>query len=147
MMTETIPNFLSPDVMQIRQSIRDIDDSYNNEWDILAELLQNSVDAIRETERPSGKISVTVDARHNTLRIVDDGVGIEPDELAPLLRPFSTRKGGNERTVGEKGVGLTFSVFACDRFVIRTGTTTRSATGTIIGAKTWKDDEDDNPLN
>jgi DNA topoisomerase VI subunit B len=121
---ETISNFLSPGIEQIRQSIRDIDDSYNNEWDILAELLQNSVDAIRETERSRGKITIEVDARQESIRIVDDGVGIEPEHLAPLLRPFATKKGDNSRTVGEKGVGLTFAIFASDYFEITTGTRT-----------------------
>ena len=124
MIRETVSDFLAPDIEQIRRSIQDIDDSYNNEWDILAELLQNSVDAIRETERPSGKITIELDSRHRTIRVVDDGIGIDPDDLAPLLRPFSTRKGGNERTVGEKGVGLTFAIFACDYFEINTGTKT-----------------------
>lgn len=40
-------DFLKPDVLQIKKSIKGIDDSYNNEWDILAELIQNAVDAIR----------------------------------------------------------------------------------------------------
>lgn len=93
MTRETFSDFLAPDIEQIRRSIQDIDDSYNNEWDILAELLQNSVDAIRETERPSGKITIELDSRHRTIRVVDDGIGIDSDDLAPLLRPFSTRKG------------------------------------------------------
>ncbi len=143
MIQETIPNFLAPGIEQIRQSIRDIDDSYNNEWDILAELLQNAVDAIRETGRPSGKITIELDARQQMIRIVDDGVGIDPDNLASRLRPFATRKGGNERTIGEKGVGLTFAMFASDYFEINTGTNSKSATGKIRGARAWKYADDD----
>ncbi|MCH4390755.1 MULTISPECIES: hypothetical protein [Staphylococcus] len=45
-MSENI-DFLKPDVLQIKKSIKGIDDSYNNGWDILAELIQNAVDAIR----------------------------------------------------------------------------------------------------
>lgn len=143
MIQATISNFLAPDIEQIRQSIRDIDDSYNNEWDVIAELLQNSVDAIRETERPSGRITIELDARQQMIRIVDDGVGIDPDNLAPLLRPFATRKGGSERTIGEKGVGLTFAIFASNYFEINTGTTSKSATGRIRGARPWKYSADD----
>ncbi len=40
--------FLKPSNREIRKSIKDVDDSYNNDWDILAELCQNSVDAIRK---------------------------------------------------------------------------------------------------
>lgn len=145
MIGENISSFLAPDIEQIRRSIRDIDDSYNNEWDILAELLQNSVDAIRETERARGKITIEVDAREHAIRVVDDGIGIDPDLLRPLLRPFSTKKGGDDRTIGEKGVGLTFAIFASDYFEIRTGTPTKSASGRIVGARAWKfaDDETD----
>ena len=146
MIQGTIPNFLEPGIEQIRQSIRDIDDSYRNEWDLLAELLQNSVDAIRETDRASGKITIELDARDQSVRVVDDGIGIDPEDLAPLLRPFSTRKGRDQRTIGEKGVGLTFAIFASDYFEINTGTETGSATGRIVGAKAWKYAENDAPL-
>jgi molecular chaperone HtpG len=49
-----IENFLQQGVSHIRQSIIDIDDSYNNDWDILAELIQNSVDAIRKADINTG---------------------------------------------------------------------------------------------
>lgn len=41
--------FLKSSINSLRHSIRDIDDSYNNFWDIFAELAQNSVDAINNT--------------------------------------------------------------------------------------------------
>ena len=41
-------DFLSLSMAMVRRSIRGIDDSYSNYWDILAELLQNSVDAIKK---------------------------------------------------------------------------------------------------
>ena len=46
--TEKIP-FLMPNNFIIRKSIKGIEDSYNNFWDIIAELVQNSVDAINKT--------------------------------------------------------------------------------------------------
>ena len=48
-------DFLKSSIKSLRHSIRDIDDSYNNFWDIFAELAQNSVDAINETGK-SGNI-------------------------------------------------------------------------------------------
>lgn len=147
MAIETLTNFLSPDISQIRHSIRDIDDSYNNEWDVLAELLQNAVDAIRETTRGRGQIEITIDAQNQAIQVTDDGVGISPNDLAPLLRPFSTRKGGDERTIGEKGVGLTFAIFSCNYFEIKSGNDLGSARGVIEGAHAWKNSEDENALD
>ena len=44
-MTKEI-DFLQPGVSQIRHQIREILQSYNHDWDVIAELAQNSVDAI-----------------------------------------------------------------------------------------------------
>lgn len=147
MAAQTVADFLAPDIQQIRHSIRDIDDSYNNEWDVLAELVQNSVDAIRETGRNKGTLQIEVDHRSRFIRVTDDGIGIEPDDLAPLLRPFSTRKGEDNRTIGEKGVGLTFAMFSSEVFEIITGNSNGLASGRIEGARTWKYSNDETPLN
>ena len=61
-MNEILLNFLTPTLNQIRHSICGIDDSYNNFWDILAELIQNSVDAISRTDRTAqGEIYLHID--------------------------------------------------------------------------------------
>jgi molecular chaperone HtpG len=87
-----IDDFLDPGIQQVRHSIKDIDDSYNHEWDILAELCQNAVDAIREADQDEGEINLVVDASRNKVSIYDDGVGISPERLPKLLGPFSTDK-------------------------------------------------------
>lgn len=43
MKTQVLDDFLTPGIDQLRTSIRGINDSYNNSWDILAELCQNAV--------------------------------------------------------------------------------------------------------
>lgn len=92
-MSEVFEKFLVPTLQQIRQSIRGIDESYNNFWDILAELLQNAVDAIRRANAAEpGKISLTIDCVCREISIRDNGCGIAPDKLVELLRPFSTDK-------------------------------------------------------
>lgn len=143
MQTNEHPDFLSPGIRQVRKSIRDIDDSYNNEWDILAELCQNSVDAIRATERRSGAINIFVDASTSTIQVEDDGVGIDPAQLKVLLKPFSTNKDSDESAIGEKGVGLTFAMFSCNDFQIRTGTLIGAAMGRVVDARSWKTRTDD----
>lgn len=107
-----IDNFLNPGLQQIRQSIRDIDDSYNNNWDILAELCQNSVDAIRKSDIEEGIIKLEIDAHKKSIKIYDNGIGINPLKFADLLKPFSTDKRDDAETIGEKGVGLTFVMFS-----------------------------------
>lgn len=63
----TISNFLQQlSCEQIRQSILDIDDSYSHDWDVLAELLQNSVDAIRKSSNENeGAIEIKVDCQNH----------------------------------------------------------------------------------
>src|SRR5208283_5453034 len=45
----------------LRQGIQNVIDSYHHDWDVLAELCQNSVDAFREKTPPNGEISVRID--------------------------------------------------------------------------------------
>lgn len=138
---EELVSFLQPDINQVKHSIRDIDDSYNNEWDILAELIQNSVDAIRLTNKGHGQIDIIVDAVVKIIEIRDDGIGIEKELLPHLLRPFSGDKMDQTGTIGEKGVGLTFTMFSCNDFYIKTGTEKGSCEATVMNAYTWKQND------
>ncbi|MBF0542266.1 MAG: ATP-binding protein, partial [Nitrospirae bacterium] len=140
-------NFLTPDLKQIRHSIKDIDDSYNHEWDILAELCQNAVDAIRKSKIEDGIINLRIDAINNSIFISDNGIGIDPDELPILLKPFATNKRDDNDAVGEKGVGLTFVLFSCNDFRIKSGNNNGSSTGLIKDARIWKERTDDAPLH
>ena len=106
-MSEVFQNFLIPTLTQIRHSICGIDDSYNNFWDILAELIQNAVDAINRTDPAvQGKIYLHIDCIQKEISIRDNGCGIAPEKLVTFLRPFSTDKLEDENQIGEKGVGL-----------------------------------------
>ncbi len=131
-------NFLTPAINHIRKSIRDIDDSYNNEWDILAEILQNSVDAIRKNGAENNQIQIIIDAEKKEISVIDNGTGILIDKLPDLLKPFSSDKDNDTSTVGEKGVGLTFVIFSCNYFEIITGDGKKAANAIIKDAHTWK---------
>ncbi|MBI3664327.1 MAG: ATP-binding protein [Acidobacteria bacterium] len=139
-------DFLQPNVEQIRHSIRDIDDSYNHTWDVLAELCQNAVDAVRQANVERGIIRLEIDANEKSILISDNGVGIPPERLPELLKPFATDKAGNEETIGEKGVGLTFVMFSCNDFYIKSGNEHGASEGKVLNAFAWKNSTDPSPL-
>ena len=143
-------SFLTPTINSIRKSIRGIDDSYNNFWDILAELIQNSVDAINKKEIPDGNIKIVIDSVNKTIRVIDDGIGIEHGDIPILLSPFSTNKENDSSSIGEKGVGLKFVIFQSDKFIMKTRTKDEpmGSLAVIDNAKTWKKatNEEDLPL-
>lgn len=132
-------SFLNPGITQIRHSIRGILDSYNNPWDILAELLQNSVDAIRQRENSEeqGKIKITIDCSKKLISVQDNGIGINPSDLPILLKPFSTNKHGWANTIGEKGVGLKFVIFSSGDFYIETKNKIGATRARITDARQW----------
>jgi hypothetical protein len=139
-------DFLKQGVKHVRKSIKDIDDSYNNDWDIIAELCQNSVDAIRKSGKARGTIRLSINSQNKTISVFDDGVGIAPDRLPELLAPFSTDKEDDEETIGEKGVGLTFVLFACNDFYIKSGNKDGSSEAFVFDAFNWKNSVDNNSL-
>lgn len=139
-------DFLQPDHNQIRHQIRGILDSYSHDWDLLAELCQNSVDAIRLAERPRGHVQITVDASRGVLTCTDNGTGIKPDQVAPLLRPFGTDKYGNPNQIGEKGVGLTFVIFSSDDFSLHSAHPDGPKAVSIRGASSWLNASSPAPL-
>ena len=142
-----IDNFLQQGIAQMRQSILDIDDSYNNDWDILAELLQNSVDAIRETDRKDGKIHIVVDCQNKIISVKDNGIGIISTELPSLLCLFGTNKKNNEKTIGEKGVGLKFALFSCNDFYIKSCNNSNAIEAIVKDAHNWKSSTEDIKLS
>lgn len=139
-------DFLTPGINHIRKSIRGIDDSYNNEWDILAEILQNAVDAIRKNGAKYNQIQIIIDAVKKEITVIDNGTGILIEKLPDLLKPFSTDKDNDTSTVGEKGVGLTFVIFSSEYFEIITGNGEKAVKATIEDALAWKNSTNDKEL-
>lgn len=139
-------DFLSPGIDHIRKSIKGIKDSYNNEWDILAELLQNSVDAIRRANNKENRIDIIIDSQQRQIKVIDNGVGIKKDQLPVLLKPFSTDKESDNTVVGEKGVGLSFVIFSSNYFEINTSYGGESARATIEDAFDWQNSNKDEIL-
>lgn len=141
-------NFLMPDTQNIRKSIKDIDDSYSHFWDILSELLQNAVDAIRHLNiatdtNKKGTIGITIDCIKRSISVYDSGIGFEAENLSSLLRPFSTNKGDYFALNGEKGVGLDFVIFQSNKFSLKTKyyLEPNISLVTISQARNWKNSD------
>lgn len=139
-------DFLQPDKEQIRHQIRGILDSYNHEWDVLAELCQNAIDAITRRTPSRGHISLVVDAVTKSIEIEDNGTGIDPDQLVKLLRPFASDKGLQPNQIGQKGVGLSFVVFTSCKFELESRHEKGTRRATVLDAATWVNAKDDAPL-
>ena len=106
-----------------------IDNSYNNEWDILAELAQNSIDAIHmNVSNDKNKIDIIFDADKKQIVFEDNGCGFELDDKKPntllgsptLLDVNVTTKINDNSQIGEKGVGLKFVIFNSNNTIIET---------------------------
>lgn len=104
--------------------------SYSHAIDLLAEAIQNALDAIDarseiEPEAPR-KLTIDFDVKNRRFAVVDSGVGLSRDDLDIVLTPNVTLKQGGlarpreGRSRGEKGVGLSFLVLASDSFTLRT---------------------------
>lgn len=135
-------DFISFGVDVIRAQIKGIDDSYRNPWDILAELAQNSIDAISATNR-KGRIDIEVNSIERSVRFADNGCGISADRLPGLLNLFSSGKKDDFNSIGEKGVGLKFVLFQSSYFEITTSDGYTAARAVVKDASAWKTSSDD----
>jgi molecular chaperone HtpG len=130
---------------RIKKQIENIYESYSNPWDILAELNQNSIDAIEEWQTDhkyssrDHSIDIQIERSSNSIVIEDTGTGILPENLPDLLAPNATDKVGDMSTIGEKGVGLTYCIFCSNHFKIETTSPSGYYEAEINGARTWRE--------
>jgi hypothetical protein len=124
-----------------RQLIRNILDSYHHDWDVLAELCQNAVDAVRQTDAAKGTVQVRFDRKNHTSEISDTGVGMTREKAERALAPNVTYKKGQPKLIGEKGLGLTFCAFRANRITIETSTSDGHVhTVAFEGGRDWVDE-------
>lgn len=143
-------NFLEQrSVNSIRKEINNIIDSYNNAWDILCELCQNSFDAIIRYNKKHGedskdhKINIEINVPKRMIRIEDTGVGIEARKVKEIIAPNGTDKENEVDSIGEKGVGLTYTIFSCNSFRIETKNDKSYFKGHIKNASAWRNKQND----
>ena len=134
-----VHDFLTPGPAQIRHQLINIVESYNHDWDLFAELAQNSVDAITLLDVNSGRIKVEVFAAEKKIVFEDNGCGISPEEIVGLLTPFSTSKEGSQNLIGQKGVGISFVIFLSAHFEIESYHESGASRASIDGANAWLD--------
>lgn len=110
-----------------RSVIVGILESYNSSYDILAEAVQNAIDALEDahlSQLPGPYVlEVTVNLRENWISVLDTGVGLSGPEMVNAVRPHVSMKlnedirghrGRAHAYRGYKGVGLTFLAYATD---------------------------------
>lgn len=111
-----------------RRTIQGILESYHSNYDVLAEAVQNAVDAIEGSQLAGSKapyrIEVTVDLTNNWISVLDTGIGMSPDQVASACAPSvsfkqpSAKRDRKSLYRGYKGVGLTFLAYGTDDIVI-----------------------------
>lgn len=130
--------------------------SYFRASDLLAEALQNAADAIdhRSRSQPTAPraIDIAFDGAERCFAVADTGTGMSRSALDIVFRPSITLKSGplalskSRRWRGEKGVGLSFLMFACDDLQFQTCDGKHRYDIAITGAYSWVNDPEKNPM-
>ncbi len=112
--------------------LENIISSYKDSRDVLAEPIQNAMDAIVRADNESlygdgdqPKITVKIDIDENKIKITDNGRGFPLEELRKYISPEGTNKTelfkeGDVR--GHKGVGLSFLAYGFNYFRVKSKT-------------------------
>jgi Histidine kinase-, DNA gyrase B-, and HSP90-like ATPase len=151
MRTTSQLDFLSdPTAARLRKEIQNICDSYSHPWDLLAELCQNSVDAIRLHQKRFGdaskthQIQIRLNALDRSLSIRDSGIGFDPEKFQELLAPHGTDKVPTDPVIGQKGVGLTYTLFIANSYGIETRSVSGYIKGAIRSGAAWRSGSESN---
>ena len=110
-----------------RSLVSGVLESYNSNYDFLAEAVQNAVDAIEDAKLRGYDgpfhIGVTVNLHENHVSVVDTGVGMTERDLARAVAPhvslkadsqIVSQRGKKNSYRGYKGVGLTLLAYGTD---------------------------------
>ncbi len=114
---------------------------------------QNSVDAINLHKRNFGvstrphKIHLEIDARDRSFKIRDTGIGFDKAKFVELLAPHGTNKLATDTVIGQKGVGLTYTIFTSNTYEIETKSVNGHIKGFINNAAFWKNSTVEEPPN
>jgi hypothetical protein len=128
-------------MLQLRRDILEIVRSYRHPWDVLSEVLQNSVDAIKRQAQVAGgkyvgEITVEVLPDQATLIISDNGCGLAAADIGLALAPS-----GSLKTLGAdygyKGYGLTFACFVSKSIELTTTRDGKRCAVKMDGNSSW----------
>ena len=98
-----------------KRDVQNILKSYTGTFDLFSELLQNSLDAVQARQRLEGpgytpQIWIDIDMPDRKVRVTDNGIGMNEEELKYCLRPSVSFKRQSDLR-GHKGVGATFLAY------------------------------------
>jgi hypothetical protein len=143
-MTKPVDFLSKPSPSRLRKEIQNICDSYSHSWDLLSELCQNAVDAIQLHKKRHGEgskkhaIYILINARERSVEVTDTGIGFPLGSFEDLLAPNGTDKLPSDPVIGQKGVGLTYTIFISNYYSIETKSVTGHLMGEIKNAAAWK---------
>lgn len=118
-----------------RRIVTGILESYNGNYDVLAELVQNAIDAIEDAyllDLPGPySIQVHINLKDNSISVVDTGRGMSQEQAISAFAPnvsfkndssIMAKRGTKLSYRGYKGVGLTFLAYGTDDITLHTKT-------------------------
>jgi hypothetical protein len=127
-----------------KKEIKNILRSYTGHYDLFAELIQNSLDALDMRSLIEGphyepQLWIHIDIQQQTVSVSDNGIGLSNDELHLFLKPnLSFKKGNNTR--GNKGVGATYLAYGFNYLQIATRVPEFEYAGTMEQGREWIED-------
>lgn len=106
---------------------------YNNPLVVYREYLQNSADAIAAQGGAYCSVSVDLDPVNSEITIIDNGIGLSPDEAGPCLIDIGRSRKDREVDRGFRGIGRLCALAFADRIIF----TTRSCAEESVTQVTW----------
>jgi hypothetical protein len=133
-----------------RRTIQGILESYNSNYDAIAEAVQNSVDALEDAalaKLPGPYLlEVTIDLLANTMSVLDTGIGMTQEQVCEAFAPSATykdlptvvkKRGDKHPYRGYKGVGLTFLAYGTDDVQIQSRQNGSMVKARMRFGRTW----------
>jgi molecular chaperone HtpG len=99
---------------------------YTNPLDALRELVQNSVDSIRDTLRQGliteaeARIDIVIDPEARRITVRDNGTGIPSTEARARLTNVGQSQKSLEENIGFRGIGRLHGIAYCEKLSFRT---------------------------
>lgn len=142
---------VSPDATERRmleeatkRIIANILKSYTGYYDAFSEMIQNALDAVDLKRKASSqgyiaKVHIYVDVQSNSIRVVDNGVGMDLEQYKFCFRPNVSFKGRREGR-GHKGVGATFLAYGFSMVRLQSKKGASQIAGVLREGRQWADD-------
>jgi two-component system cell cycle sensor histidine kinase PleC len=116
--------------VELSDTLPEIEADYRALKQVLLNLLSN---ALKFTPQ-GGRVSVTADTRGDqlTLRVTDTGIGISPEDLARLAKPFEQIESQHSKTQQGTGLGLALTKSLVEMHDGRLDMTSKPGEGTTV---------------